>query len=650
MDDSLENNLTIDSVLDAKGKLSQIIDGFQTRDSQIEMAKIIHRSIQDSSHAVIEAGTGIGKSFAYLVPAFISATKTLISTGTKNLQDQLYNKDIPIVRKAIAKGVKTALLKGRSNYACLYRINKYRAKRHFQTPKMSRLFKDLGNWSASSVVGDIAEFSKLPERDSLWFFATSNSENCLGQECPDYAACFVLKARKNAFDADIVVINHHLFFSDLALREDGFGELLPDMDMVIFDEAHQLPDIASHFFGRGITMRQITQLSKDIIDAQLMEAPDEKDLVSACYQLQKTAADFRLVIGEFPQKGEWQIFQNATKLKQAINDLQDGFNLMAKLLEPAASRGKELLMCFERLEELIDILKSFMQTDTDNVIWYEWGEQSFRLMLTPIDISNNFQTQIDRCQFRTQIYTSATLSSQQSFDYFNKRLGLIGLNSNILESPFNYQKQALLYLPKNLPEPSSDQFLDAFCEECIRLINLYEGNTFVLFTSYWVMQRAAEVFRRTLSNTFFVQGEQQRSELLNNYLISDRAVLLGTSSFWEGIDVKGDKLQCVIIDKLPFKSPSDPVYKKRLSVANQQGNAFMDVQIPEATISLKQGVGRLIRDIGDTGVVMLADARLTKKTYGEYILASLPKMTRVEDFSEVKRFKENLKRLKAKNS
>lgn len=640
--DSLDNNLTIATVLEDKGKLSEIIDGFQTRQSQIEMANIIDQSINDSEHAVIEAGTGIGKSFAYLVPAFISGSKTLISTGTKNLQDQLYKKDIPIVRKAIAKGVKTALLKGRSNYACFYRINKYRSKRRFQTPQMTRLFNDLSNWTESSVVGDIAEFSKLPERDSLWFFATSNSENCLGQECPDYDQCFVLKARKNAFDADIVVINHHLFFSDLALRENGFGELLPDMDMVIFDEAHQLPDIASHFFGQGITMRQITQLTKDIIDAQLMEAPGEKDLVSECYQLQKTAADFRLVIGEFPQKGEWQVFRNAPKLKQAISDLSDGFSNLSRLLEPASSRGKELLMCFERLDELVNTLNSFIKADTDNVIWYEWNEQSFRLMVTPVDISNNFQTQIDRCQFRSQIYTSATLSSQKSFDYFNKRLGLNDIKSQILESPFDYQKQSVLYLPQNLPEPSSDQFLNAFCDECIQLIQLYDGNTFVLFTSYWMMQRAAEVFRRRLKNSFFVQGEQQRSDLLNQYLKTDQAVLLGTSSFWEGIDVKGDKLQCVIIDKLPFKSPGEPVYKKRLSVANQKGNAFMDIQIPEATIALKQGVGRLIRDVSDTGVVMLADSRLTKKSYGEHILNSLPDMTRVNSFNEVKKFKSDL--------
>jgi len=619
-----------------------VIDGFQTRDSQIQMAKIIDQSMIDSEHAVIEAGTGIGKSFAYLVPAFISGKKTLISTGTKNLQDQLYKKDIPIVRKAIAKGVKTALLKGRSNYACLQRINKYRQKKHFQTPKLRRLFTDLSNWAETSVVGDIAEFSNLPERDSLWFFATSNAENCLGQECPDYEQCFVLKARKNAFDADIVVINHHLFFSDLALRENGFGELLPDMDMVVFDEAHQLPDIASHFFGRGITMRQVTQLTKDIIDAQLMEAPDEKDLVSECYQLQKTAADFRLVLGEFPAKGEWQIFRNAPKLKQAITDLINGFNKMSELLEPASSRGKELLMCFERLDELINTLDSFIEADSDNVIWYEWNEQSFRLMVTPVDISKNFQTQINRCEFRTQIYTSATLSSQQSFDYFNNRLGLSDIKSSILDSPFDYQKQAVLYLPQNLPEPSSDQFLNAFCDECIQLIKLYQGNTFVLFTSYWMMQRAAEVLRRRLTNTFYVQGEQQRSDLLNKYLETDQAVLLGTSSFWEGIDVKGAKLQCVIIDKLPFKSPGDPVYKKRLSVANQHGNAFMDVQIPEATIALKQGVGRLIRDVTDTGVVMLADSRLTKKTYGSHILDSLPEMTRVNSFEMVKAFKESV--------
>ncbi len=639
MEDSLDTHLTIDSVLAENGKLSEVIDGFQTRNSQIDMAKLIEKSINELHDVVIEAGTGIGKSFAYLVPAFLAHKKTLISTGTKNLQDQLYQKDIPIVRKAIAQGVKTALLKGRSNYACLYRIHKYRFKKHFQTPRLKRLFSELSQWADTSIVGDITEFSSLAERDSLWFFATSNADNCLGQECPEYDRCFVLKARKNAFDADIVVINHHLFFSDLALREQGFGELLPDMDIVIFDEAHQLPDIASHFFGRGITMRQITQLTKDIIDAQLMEAPDEKELVTECYQLQKASADFRLVLGEFPPKGEWQIFRNAPKLKQAINDLSTIFTQLSTRLEPASSRGKELLMCFERLEELLDTLNRFIESDPEHVIWYEWNEQSFRLMVTPVDVSQNFQTQIQRCEFRTQIYTSATLSSQHNFDYFNKRLGLLDINSCILESPFAYSRQALLYLPAHLPEPSSDYFLSAFCDECMALIDLYAGNTFVLFTSYWMMQRAAEIFRQKRDNRFFVQGEQQRSDLLHQYLKTDHAVLLGTSSFWEGIDVKGDKLQCVIIDKLPFKSPGDPVYKKRLSIANKTGNAFMDVQIPEATITLKQGVGRLIRDISDRGVVMLADTRLTTKTYGTHILDSLPDMKRVSSLDEVKAFK-----------
>lgn len=604
---------------------------------------LIQQALKNNQHAVIEAGTGIGKSFAYLVPAFVLGCKTLISTGTKNLQDQLYKKDIPILRKAIAKGVKTALLKGRSNYACRYRINKYRQKRRFQTPQMAHLFNALTDWANSSVVGDIAEFSKIPERDSLWFFATSNADNCLGQECPDFGECFVLKARKNAFDADIVVINHHLFFSDLALRENGFGELLPDMDLVIFDEAHQLPDIASHFFGRGITMRQVTQLTKDIIDAQTMEAPDEKHLVTECYQLQKSVADFRLVLGEFPQKGEWQLFRNAPKLKQAMENLSAGFDDMKKILEPTSARGKELLLCFERLIELIDILADFLAAESQNVIWYEWNEQSFRLMVTPVNVSANFQKQITQCDFKTQIYTSATLSSQQSFDYFNQRLGLIDVESKILDSPFDYEKQALLYLPQHFPEPSSDQFLGAFCTEVIQLIKLLKGNTFVLFTSYWMMQKAAEILRQQLNNTFYVQGEQQRSELLHRYLETDNAVLLGTSSFWEGVDVKGEKLQCVIIDKLPFKSPGDPVYKKRLSEANKKGNAFMDVQVPEATIALKQGVGRLIRDVADTGVVMLADSRLSKKSYGSYILNSLPNMQRTTQFSEVEYFCAKLK-------
>lgn len=623
------------TVLSDEGALSEQINDFQSRESQIKMAELIETAIKDSENIIIEAGTGIGKSYAYLVPAFLSGTKTIISTGTKNLQDQLYQKDIPLIRKTLAKGVRTALLKGRSNYACLYRIQKYRLKRHFQTPRMANLFNALADWSDSSIDGDIAEFSKLPERDSMWFFATSTADNCLGQECPNHAECFVLKARKNAFDADIVVVNHHLMFSDMALRDEGFGELLPNVDTVIFDEAHQLPDIASHFFGRGLTLRQTTQLTKDIIDAQLMEAPELKELVSACYHLQKQLADFRLAIGEFPQKGEWQIFRNAPKLKAAMDNLEGSIEELLKLLEPASARGKELLMCLERLKDLQKILEEFKQSDSEHVIWYEWNQQSFRLMVTPVEIAENFQKQIQQCSFKTQVYTSATMSSQQNFDYFKNRLGLNEEKSVQLESPFDYQKQAKMYLPKHLPAPASDAFASEFCKEAVKLIQHFNGNTFILFTSYWVMQQVAKQLKQTINNPLFVQGEEQRSTLLKNYLKTESAVLLGTSSFWEGVDVKGDKLQCVIIDKLPFKSPGDPVYKKRLSLANKTGNAFMDIQIPEATIALKQGVGRLIRDVSDTGVIMLADTRLSTKDYGRLILQSLPDMPQYYKLEEV---------------
>ena len=635
----LSSETNVDAILGPDGIIGEAIDDFQPRQSQIEMARLIDQAIADGKSYLLEASTGIGKSYAYLVPAFLSDKKTIISTGTKNLQDQLFNKDIPLIRKILVGNKKVALLKGRSNYCCRYRVDKFRKQKQFQSGETGSLFAALHEWSKMSENGDIGEFSSLPENDRLWFYATSNSDNCLGSECPDFDRCFVVRARKTALEADIVVINHHLFFSDLALKEEGFGDILPDAEVLIFDEAHQLPDIASHFFGDSLSMRQLELLSKDVLDAGISEAADSKELAKLCDLLNKSLADFRLALGQFPQKSEWTRIQDAAPVKQALESLKTAISELSETLEPMVSRGKELASCYRRLESIDTILSQFLDPEESQVSWYELSDRGFRLIISPIDISDSFRQKLDGSNFESVFFTSATISSQRSFTYYAGRLGLADIEAIHYDSPFDYQKQALLYIPDHLPDPSEPGYAEKFGELCRDVIAATNGYSFILFTSYRMLNWSADYLRSKIDKPLFVQGDFQRSELLQQYLEASNPVLLGTSSFWEGVDVKGDRLRCVIIDKLPFKSPQDPVYNRRLQLVNQNGgNAFTEVQIPEATIGLRQGVGRLIRDVNDRGIVVVCDNRLNSKAYGGKILDSMPPMRRSNSLSEVQEF------------
>jgi len=639
---TLASELEVAEILGEDGIIREQIDDFKPRQSQLDMARLINEAIANADSHIIEASTGIGKSFAYLVPVFLSDKKVIISTGTKNLQDQLFYKDIPLIRKTVISPKKIALLKGRSNYCCLYRTAKYRAQKKFQGRKMATLFSSLTDWANQSESGDISEFGGIPENDRLWSYATSSADNCLGSECPDHDKCFVVKARKKAMDADLVVVNHHLFFSDQALKQEGFGEILPETEVLIFDEAHQLPDIASHFFGSSLSMRQVETLCKDVIEAEISEAADSKELQLPGKQLEKSVADFRLALGQFPQKSDWSRIQQAPTIGEAVEHLQASISDLLTALEALASRGKELASCFMRLESVALVFEQFLHPEDSQVSWYEWSERNFRLIISPIDISEAFRQKLDASSFDSIFFTSATLSSQQSFKYYSQRLGIEDIATNQFDSPFDYESQALLYIPEYLPDPSHADYASAFGELCRELIEITQGHCFILFTSYRMLTWTADYLRSRIDYPLFVQGDYQRSELLQQYLRSNNPVLLGTSSFWEGVDVKGDQLRCVIIDKLPFKSPQDPVYRKRLELAQQNGgNPFVDVQIPEATISLRQGVGRLIRDVEDRGIVALCDNRLNSRSYGPKLIDSLPPMKRSNDLSEVRQFVKN---------
>ena len=635
----LASELQVDSILGQDGLIGNLIDGFQPRQSQIGMAKLIEQAIALGESRVIEASTGIGKSFAYLVPAFLSDATVVISTGTRNLQDQLFNKDIPLIREAIVSSRRVALLKGRSNYCCPQRVKKYRAQDRFKSREMASLFTALANWAEASETGDISEFSNIPENDGLWYFATSNADNCLGGECPELERCFVLKARRKAMDADLVVINHHLYFSDQTLKADGFGEILPEADVLIFDEAHQLPDIASHFYGQQLTLRQVETLCRDLVEAEVAEAPESRVLQKSSERLSKCAADFHLALRRLPQKSEWERVENAPAVQTALTAWRESIASLAAELEPLVSRGKELGMCMRRVQALRDNLALFVEADATRVSWYETFERGFRLAVSPLDVAGDFRQQLEQGGFSSVFFTSATLSSQRSFDYYCNRLGLESIDCASFDSPFDYASQAMLYVPRDLPDPSDDRFAMQFGELCLALLRASRGHAFILFTSYRMLSWCADYLRAHCAYPLLVQGEQQRSELLQRFVQTENPVLLGTSSFWEGVDVKGDQLRCVIIDKLPFKSPSDPVYRKRLQMINQAGgNAFQAVQIPETTLSLRQGVGRLIRDVNDRGVVVLCDNRLNTRAYGRAMLASLPPMQRADNLDQIIQF------------
>jgi ATP-dependent DNA helicase DinG len=639
----LDSELDVAAVLGSGGIIGEHIDGFESRASQLAMGELIAEAIALGESCIIEASTGIGKSFAYLVPAFLSNSRVVISTGTRNLQDQLFQKDIPLIRKAIVSARKVALLKGRSNYCCPHRLNLYRRQDRFKSREMASIFSALAAWSAHSDSGDIGEFAEIPENDSLWYYATSNADNCLGGECPEIERCFVLKARKQAMDADIVVINHHLYFSDLALKKDGFGELLPDADVLIFDEAHQLPDIAGNFYGDQITLRQIDMLCREIVDAEAAEAAESRVLQKYSDSLGKCGADFNLALRAFAQKGEWERIRHARPIQKALESLRLAMRELGKQLQGMSGRGKELGMCLRRLESLTLAFDAFQDAADDQVSWYELNERSFRLVRSPLEVAQAFREQLQLADFRSVFFTSATLSSQQSFRYYSERLGLEDIECASFESPFDYARQAMLYLPQNLPDPAEERYPLLFGELCRELVEACAGHSFILFTSYRMLSWTAEYLRAHSSYPLLVQGEMQRNELLQQFIRVNNPVLLGTSSFWEGVDVKGDQLRCVIIDKLPFKSPQDPVYRRRIQRVNQRGgNAFFEVQIPEATISLRQGVGRLIRDAGDRGIVALCDNRLRTKGYGRGMLDSLPPMLRSTDLDEIKTFARQL--------
>lgn len=623
----------------ADGALAKVIPGYLPRAAQVEMAEAVAQSIDDKEHVIVEAGTGTGKTFAYLVPAIVSGKKVIVSTGTKNLQDQLFNKDVPLIRQAMKVPFAAALLKGRANYLCTYRLElAVHSNLGFSREEIAALAK-IKKWSKSTRTGDTADMHEVMESNPIWQQATSTRENCLGQECPEYAECFLMKARKKAQEAHLIVVNHHLLCADWSIRETGFGELLPNADVVIIDEAHQLAETASNFLGVSLGSKQISDLANDALMEYFQDAKDMPDLRVASENLTHEIKDMRLAFGMDITRGEWKEIKHNPKIMEGMARLQEHLEALADQLELASVRTKGLETCFKRAEELEEQFTNILQDNSGKwVRWYETHKKSFSLHLTPLDVASEFQSFM-RQHSASWVFTSATLSVAQKFDYFARNLGISNAKSYSWESPFDFPNQSLFYHPKGLPQPNSPDFVEQIVEVAIPVINASKGRTFFLFTSHRALQAAAKILDKRIKYPILVQGDKPKAILLDSFKQQGNAVLLGTSSFWEGIDVRGEALSTVIIDKLPFSSPGDPVLKARLEAMEKQGRKpFFEYQLPTAVTALRQGVGRLIRDVNDRGVLLLCDPRLLKKSYGHMFLNSVPAMRRTRDIKDVEAF------------
>ena len=631
------HHATIRELLGESGPVAALLPGFAPREVQQIMAELVEQACKEQATLVVEAGTGTGKTFAYLVAALLSDQKVILSTGTKNLQDQLYFRDLPLMRDALRSSKVTALLKGRSNYLCLHRLDLTASEPTGSRTQMAELHK-IQRWSKRTRSGDVAEVAEVPEKSPIWFRVTSNSDNCLGQDCPDYQKCFLVQARAQAQAADLVVINHHLLFSDLSLKERGFGELLPQAGLYVLDEAHQIPQLAAQFFGSSITGRQLLDLAKDTskeIAESCADAPNVRDQL---LQLEKSLQQFRESLGEKSQKAPWAIKRKQREVMEQGLGLVQGLQQLSIALEPL-EEYKNLQRCRERCLSLTDQLRQLLDAKVeDSLYWFETFAYGFALHRTPMDISKEFQAAIS-AHAASWIFTSATLSVKGSFAHFNESLGMENPRTSLLESPFDFAKQALFYLPQQFPLPSDHDFVDCYEKLVLELLTASHGRAFLLFTSHAMLEEMARRLSGKVPWPLLIQGQAPKGELTEQFQKLGNAVLLGTSSFWEGVDVRGAALSCVVIDKLPFAAPNDPILQARVEGLKKKGqNAFLDYQVPEAVISLKQGAGRLIRDVTDRGVFVLCDQRLLKKAYGQYFLDSLPPMARTRELQDVVAF------------
>ena len=632
------------AIFGAAGALAKRIAGYRVRSQQIEMAEQVARAIRECATLVCEAGTGTGKTFAYLVPALLSGGKVIISSGTKTLQDQLYQRDLPLVRDALNISLTTALLKGRANYVCHHHLERNLDEARFVTREDAAHLQRIARFARSSVRGDRSELADVPEDAPAWVFASSTRENCLGSKCSRYDECFVMAARREALAADVVVVNHHLFFADLMLKDEGMAELLPACNTVVFDEAHQLPQTATLFFGESLSTAQLIELSHDLRIEAATTARDVPVLPVLAARLERSARDLRLSMSEGNARIAAQALRSRETFHSALASIGTCIAEAAAVLDAIAERSEELERLARRTAELGASLRRWREDGSGEFVrWVEVYSQALRLHATPLSVAEIFRKQLEG-RPRAWIFTSATLAVSGDFSLYRRELGLAEARTACWDSPFDYAAHALLYIPSELPEPNSPEHTRAVVARALPVIRASRGRAFLLFTTLRGMRLAHELLRAAfaregLAYPLLQQGEGSRSELLERFRRLGNAVLVASASFWEGVDVRGEALSLVVIDKLPFAPPEDPVLRARLDQIQKSGrNSFIEYQLPQAVIALKQGAGRLIRDEDDRGVLMICDRRLFSKSYGRRIIPSLPPMRLTRELGEVTSF------------
>ena len=634
------------------GALASHLDAFVPRPAQLCLTEAIADTLQQRDLLLAEAGTGTGKTYAYLVPVLLSGLKTIISTGTRALQDQLYHRDLPRVRQALGVGHRSALLKGRANYLCRYRLQHARGEPRFSSPQQAAEFQRIVAWSGRTRHGDMAELEALADDSPLLPMVTSTVDNCLGPDCPFYEDCFVVQARQRAQAADVVVVNHHLLLADLALKQDGFGELLPGAQAYVIDEAHQVPELAAQFFGEGFGMRPWQELARDCLAEARSVAGAQAALQVPVAGLEQALAELRTAMEGLPQRGtQWRAL-TVPQVRDGFDAVMSALHILLHVLESLREAAAGLDACHARGREAVSRLSRWLgddapvldfdaepeeQATSGDVLWYELTPRGFRCQRTPMDVSTPLREHRQRSQ-AAWIFTSATLTVGGGFEHIARRLGLDDPRTLVQPSPFDWPQQALCYLPEGLPDPASRGFGTALIAALRPVLEASQGRAFLLFASHRALREAAEALRGA-PWPMFVQGEAPRATLLQRFRESGNGVLLGSASFREGVDVVGDALSVVVIDKLPFAAPDDPVFEARLdAIRHQGGNPFRDEQLPQAVIALKQGVGRLIRSETDRGVLVLCDPRLLNRGYGRVFFESLPPFRRTRELADVEAF------------